>query len=60
MCKFSKSENLVLWITIGPGQADGDHPEAAAYFTAPLVMPEMIRRWATAKTTTSGRLIRIT
>lgn len=30
------------------------------YFTAPLVMPEMIFRWAMAKTTINGRLIRIT
>ena len=30
------------------------------YFTAPLVMPEMIFRWATAKTAINGRLMTIT
>ena len=34
--------------------------EPVAYLTAPLVMPEMIRRWANVKTIRSGRLIRIT
>ena len=29
------------------------------YLTAPLVMPEMIFRWATAKTAIRGRLIRM-
>ncbi|SDT27500.1 NAD(P)-binding protein [Actinoplanes derwentensis] len=39
---------------VGPARHDRRH------FTAPLVMPEMIRRWAIANVTISGRLIRST
>jgi len=41
-------------------RAGGPDVATATYLTAPLVMPEMIRRWAIVKTISSGRLIRIT
>jgi len=42
-----------------PDDTHGDC-RRGGYLTAPPVIPEMIFRWATAKSTTNGRLIRIT
>ena len=42
------------FISISPSRVGGD-----CHLTAPLVMPEMIFRWATMKVISSGRLIRM-